>query len=105
MKNIEGRIKKLEQRPEANDPERAITLVIVTGDIHTEAGEEIDWDAIKKHMEAADAKVKAAVAEYRAEHPEDVAKKINTISVINEHTKEMTERLLAGEGPLKDART
>ena len=96
--SIANRIKKLEQRTEANEPERAITLVIVTGDIHTEAGEEIDWDAIKKHREAADAKVEAAIAEYRAKHPEDAEKKINTITVTSERAKELTEAILRGEG-------
>ena len=96
--SIEGRIKKLEERTVANEPDRAVTLVIVTGEIDNKAGE-IDWDAIKKHREAADAKVKAAIAEYRAKHPEDAKRKINTITVIDEHTKELTEAILRGENP------
>ena len=34
--------------------------------------------SLLKHREAADAKVKAAIAEYRAKYPEDAQKKINT---------------------------
>jgi hypothetical protein len=96
--SIEGRIKKLEERSVANEPDRAITLVIVTGEIDNKAGE-IDWDAIKKHREAADAKVKAAIAEYRAKHPEHTETGIDIICVVDERTKEMTERILKGEGP------
>jgi hypothetical protein len=96
MKDIESRIKKLENHTSANEPDD-ITLVIVTGDIRAEAGA-IDWDAIKKHKEAAHAKVEAAIAEYRAKHPEDAKRKISTISVINEHTKELVEALNRGEG-------
>ena len=48
-------------------------------------------EAIKAHREAADAKVKAAIAQYRAEHPECAEKNINIISVRDEKSKEAIE--------------
>ena len=82
--SLKKRVEKLEKNPQFNEPERDIWLVVVTGELS---------------REDADAKVEAVKAEYRVTHPEDVKRKINTISVIDEHTKGMTEELLRGENP------
>jgi hypothetical protein len=52
--------------------------------------------------EAADAKVEAAKAEYRAKHPDQEEKGINTISVISEEAKDLMSRLLNGTSRRKD---
>ena len=43
--------------------------------------------------EQADAKVKAAIAEYRDAHPDCSEQDINTIAVIDEETKRLLEKV------------
>ncbi len=80
MNNIESRIERLERH--AGDNEGKPCLVVV-------------YDDTGKPSEAA---LEAAKAEYRAKNPNWQEKDFNVIWVIDEHTKELTERVIAGEG-------
>ena len=50
-------------------------------------------EAIEAHNKQADAKVRAAIAEYRAAHPECSEQGINTIAVIDEEAKQLIEKV------------
>jgi len=47
--------------------------------------------------EPTEAQKEARIADYKAKHPDWQGRDFNVIRVINEHAKELTERLLAGE--------
>lgn len=82
MNNIESRIEKLEQQRPDNRPTAAI--VYVSGESSTEA-------------EAEAAKQKA-ILDYKANHPSwEPSHRDLCIQVLNEHAKELTERIIAGE--------
>jgi hypothetical protein len=89
--SIEKRIENLEKSARIGKQEK-IWLVVVTGGLNSEA---------------ADAKVKAAKAQYRAEHPE--CKDINTIAVTDERVKDMLAHIgdrtgnLIGEARQEDS--
>ena len=90
--NLENRVKKLEQRPEADKP-RA-TIVYVTGN----SGAETEAAKIK------------SITEYKSKHPGwEPSSKDWYIEVLDAETKELTERIIAGELPGEggehDART
>ncbi len=60
-------------------------------------------EAIETHKKQSDAKVKAAITEHRAAHPECSEKDTNIITVIDEETKQLmlrvkerTRRLVGG---------
>ena len=99
MKSIERRLEKLEKNPKINEPERDIWLAVVTGTIEGSAF--MDTEAYQyaqaKYREESEAKIKAAIAEYRAAHPEDAKRKINIIGVVDEECKRLLERIRAGE--------
>jgi hypothetical protein len=79
--SIANRIKKLEQRPEAEKPGATI-IYVYDGKSKTEA-------------EAAEQK---AITEYRTKHPDwEPSWKDFYIHVENEHTKELVERIARGE--------
>lgn len=100
MNNLEKRIEKLEQSASVGKRNRP-WLIVVTGELNRRATSE----EIETHKKQADAKVKAAKAEYLAAHPEYSERDINVISVISEETKRLLERVMAGErrGKLLDA--
>ena len=87
MNNLEKRIEKLEEHSRINEQEE-VTLVVVTGELNMGATPE-EIETFKKQ---GDAKVEAAIAEYRATHPECSEQRILIISVPNEEGKD----LLAG---------
>ena len=89
MNNLGKRIEKLEERTGIGK-EEDVNLIVITGGLN---------------REAADAKVKESVAQYRATHPECSEQRIVTYSVPNEETKQGVLRLLSGEipGQLLDA--
>ena len=80
MNNIESRIEKLEKQTGADKPE-PVTLVVV-------------YDDTGKPSEAA---LEAAKADYKATHPDWQEQDLNVIWVIDESTKQHTERVMAGE--------
>ena len=81
MNNIENRIEKLEKQTMANKAE-PVTLVVV-------------YDDTRKPSEA---ELEKAKAKYRKEHPDWQEQDFNVIWVIDAETKELTERVIAGEG-------
>ena len=96
--SIESRIEKLEKRTDVGKQEK-VWLVVVTGELVCDGlDRETRMEAIETHKKQADAKVKVAIAKYRAAHPECSEQDINIITVMNEHTKQMTEAVIRGEG-------
>jgi len=94
--SIEKRLNKLEQSTGVGKKE--VWLVVVTGEsVCDDLDREARIEAIETHKKQADAKAKAAIAEYRAAHPECSEQDINVITVINEKTKQMTEAVMRGE--------
>ncbi|MBN2186012.1 MAG: hypothetical protein JW732_00995 [Dehalococcoidia bacterium] len=81
MSNIGSRIKRLEQQREADKPRATIVYV---------------YDS-KSETRTRSAKQKA-IAEYKAKHPDwQPSPKDLYIQVIDTETKELTERVIAGE--------
>ena len=80
MNNIEHRIEKLEKHTGAGESDEVWIVVVYEGQ--------------PKPTEAA---LEAAKAEYKAKYPDWQGRVSMVIWVRNEHTKELTERLLAGE--------
>lgn len=80
MNNLGNRIEKLEKQAGANKAE-PVTLVVV-------------YDDTGKPSEAA---LEAAKADYKATHPDWQEQDLNVIWVIDENTKQHTERVIAGE--------
>lgn len=82
MSDLKNRIKKLEQQPEADKPRATIVYV---------------YDS--KSETKTEAARQKAIAEYRAKHPDWQPSPTDLyIQVINAETKELTERIIAGEG-------
>ena len=79
--NIENRIEKLEQRTGSNKA-APVTLVVVYDDTRKPSAAELE----------------KAKAKYRKEHPDWQEQDFNVIWVLNAETKELTERVIAGEG-------
>lgn len=86
MKEIEKRIDKLEKQTLATSRPRPVEVltddelaVIVTGD--------------PKASDLTDDDLKAALGKYRADHPDT-----DIIEVVSKRAKELTERIIAGEG-------
>jgi len=84
VNNLESRIEKLEKQTGANKAE-PVTLVVV-------------YDDTGKPSEA---ELEKAKAEYKKEHPDWQERDFNVIWVTDEHTKELTKRVIAGEGTEK----
>jgi hypothetical protein len=80
VNNIEHRIEKLEKYTGAGKSDE-VWLVVVR----------------ENTGEPSEAALEAAKREYKAKHPDWQGQYSTVIWVINEHTKELTERLLAGE--------
>ena len=83
MNNIEHRIEKLEKHTGAGKSDE-VWLVVV-------------YDDTGKPSEAA---LEAAKAEYKAKHPDWQRRDFNVIWVMDEHTKELTERVGERTGKL-----
>jgi hypothetical protein len=81
VNNIESRIEKLEKQTRVNKAE-PVTLVVV-------------YDDTGKPSEA---ELEKAKAEYKAKHPDWQEQDFNVIWVIDAETKELTERVIEGEG-------
>lgn len=82
MSDLANRIKKLEQRAEADEPE--VTIIYVY-----EGRSEAEGEAAKTK----------AIVEYKSKHPEWVpSPKDSYIQVVSEDTKEMLESIVAGIG-------
>lgn len=82
MRDLENRIKKLEQRPEADKPRATIIYI---------------YDS--KSDTATEAAKQKAIVEYRVKHPGWQPSPTDLyIQVRNAETKELTEQLIAGEG-------
>ena len=100
MNNIESRIEKLEKSTGVGKQEK-VWLIVVTGESVWDGLEgEGRIEAIETHKKQADAKVKAAITEYLAAHPECSEQDINIITVINEKTKQMTLTIKADAIPV-----
>ena len=80
MSDLENRIEKLEKQTGDNKAE-LVTLVVV-------------YDDSGKPSEA---ELEKAKAKYRKEHPDWQEQDFNVIWVIDAETKELTERVIAGE--------
>ena len=82
MNDMENRINKLERRTGTDKPEKPWLVVV--------------YDDTRKPSEA---ELEKAKAEYKANHPDWSEQPFNVIWVTDAETKELTERLIAGEGP------
>lgn len=80
MSDLENRIEKLEQRTGASSKSPVTLVVVYDGQNPTEAEKE------------------AAIEAYKAKNPDWEGKDINVIYVTSEKAKELTERVIAGEG-------
>ena len=96
--NIEKRIEELEKSTGVGKQEKVRLVVVTRESICDGLDREARIEAIETHKKQADAKVKAAIAEYRAAHPECSEQDINIITVIDEETKQMVEAVRRGEG-------
>ena len=84
MNNIENRIKKLEQRPEANKPKAIIVYVCGKSETETEAAKQ------------------KAIAEYKSKHPDwEPSPNDMYMQVLTERAKELTEEIASGVEPHK----
>jgi hypothetical protein len=82
VSNLENRVKKLEQRPEADKPRATIVYVKGNSEAETEAAR------------------KKAIAEYKSKHPDwEPSSEDWYIQVLDAETKELTERIITGELP------
>ena len=80
MNNIESRIEKLEKQTGADKPEKPWLVVV--------------YDDTRKPSET---ELEKAKAEYKAKHPDWQEQDFNVIWVMDAETKELTERVIAGE--------
>jgi len=80
VNNIESRIDKLEKQTGASSKSPVTLVVVYDGQNPTEAEKE------------------AAIEAYKAKNPDWAEKDINVIYVTSEKAKELTERVIAGEG-------
>ena len=80
MNNIESRIEKLEKQTGAGKPETPWLVVV--------------YDNARNPSEAI---LEKAKVEYKAKHPDWQGQDFNVIWVIDAETKELTERVIAGE--------
>ena len=95
--SIEKRIEELEKSTGVGKQEK-VWLIVVTGESVWDGLEgEGRIEAIETHKKQADAKVKAAIAEYRAAHPECSEEDISVISVPSEQGKRNIGRVINGE--------
>ena len=85
MNGLESRIDKLEKQTGIGKPEKPWLVVV--------------YDDTGKPSEA---KLEKAKAEYKAKHPDWQEQDFNVIWVKDAETKELTERLMAGEKPSPD---
>ena len=83
--SLENRIDKLEKQMGADKPEKPWLVVV--------------YDDTGKPSEA---KLEKAKTEYKAKHPDWQEQDFNVIWVTDAETKELTERLIAGERPGPD---
>lgn len=83
MSDLENRIEKLEK--------------------HTGAGKQqsIIWVVYEGMPEPTEAQRQAAIEAYKAKHPDWQTKDIIVIEVVSENAKQLTERIIAGEGTEK----
>jgi len=88
MSDLENRIKKLEQRSGASNRRRDVS--VLTDD---ELAAIITGNPDAKASDLTDADLKAVIAEYEAKHPDS-----DIIRVVSKRAKELTERVIAGEG-------
>ena len=100
--SIKNRIKKLEQQEPEAEP-RVTIVYVCDAKSEAEAAEAAKrGDTVIEYVPAKE----RAIAEYKAEHPAwEPSSKDSYISVVSEDCKRNVERIMAGEGPLKDART
>ena len=80
MSDLENRIEKLEKQAGASSKSPVTLVVVYDGQNPTEAEKE------------------AAIEAYKAKNPDWEGKDFNVIYVTSEKAKELTERVIAGEG-------
>jgi len=91
MKNIES--------VGASRSKRRIWLIVVIGELEDIVNDYAEGrlQAAKKRQKAVDAKIEAAITDYRVKHPEYTRKRISPICVVNERSKEMFEKVFADD--------
>ncbi len=94
---IEKRLDMLEHAAGGGIAERQ-TIVVVVGGLQWDGDTTTLAAAQKAHKEEARVKVAAAESAFRSEHP-DFTGEILIITVVDEETRALTERVIAGDGP------